>query len=125
MSIYKVLMCGDRNWWDQGPILRELEWLVEVHGKNELLIIHGGAPGADTLAGILASTMSVHVARVDALWATRYKSAGPQRNATMLALEPHKVIAFHEDISKSKGTADMVKRARKAPWNPIVRVATN
>ena len=32
----------------------------------------------------------------------------------MLMLDPHLVVAFHRDISKSKGTKDMVKQAEKA-----------
>jgi beta-phosphoglucomutase-like phosphatase (HAD superfamily) len=61
-----------------------------------------------------AQERSVHVAEIKALWSTRRKGAGPQRNAAMLALEPDEVIAFHEDIAASRGTADMVRRARKA-----------
>ena len=31
----------------------------------------------------------------------------------MLELKPDLVVAFHSDLERSKGTADMVRRARK------------
>lgn len=111
--LYKVLIFGSRDWSDSGRIEYELIKLIARHGKNRLLIIQGGAPGADTTAGILAHRRSVHVARVDALWDTRYRSAGPQRNEIMALLAPDEGIGFHEDIKKSKGTKDMAKRLER------------
>lgn len=112
--MYKVLMCGDRRWWARGPILMELKRLIKKHGKEKLIIIAGGAAGADIMCEITAKELSIHVARVDALWSTRYKSAGPQRNAAMLALGPDEVVAFHDNIRSSSGTKDMVRRAKLA-----------
>ncbi len=83
----------------------------------EIIVIHGGAPGADTLAGITASEHSCHTARVDALWATRYRGAGPQRNQVMALMQPDEAIGFHEDLSKSRGTKDMARRLDKAGIN--------
>lgn len=108
--MYKVLMFGDRDWTKHGPIQREIRKLVTKHGVTDLLVIVGGARGADTISGNLAKLSNIHVAVVDALWDTRHGSAGPQRNKIMAALEPHEGIGFHEDIDNSKGTLDMYKR---------------
>lgn len=112
--MFKVLICGDRNWGDINPIKELIKRLAKKHGVNGLLVIHGKAPGADTMAGVAAKEASVHVAEVPALWDTRYRAAGPQRNQAMLALDPDLVVAFHPDLKSSKGTKDMVKRSRKA-----------
>lgn len=43
------------------------------------------------------------------------KAAGPIRNQHMLdGYHPDMVVFFHHDLSSSKGTKDMVERARKA-----------
>lgn len=112
--MHKVLMFGDRNWSNFEVIERQMTKLVDTHGTKNLLVISGGAPGADTMCEITAREWDVHVAVVKALWDTRHRSAGPQRNEIMRLMEPDEGIGFHEDLRKSKGTADMVKRLRRA-----------
>jgi hypothetical protein len=109
--MFKVIVCGDRRWDQPEPIRAALKRLIKKHG--EILVIEGGAPGADRLAQKIAHELNQHVAEVPALWHTRFRSAGPQRNEAMLALDPDAVLAFHKFIENSKGTADMVRRARK------------
>lgn len=113
-ELYKVLMFGDRNWSNWKAIEREMTGLVQQHGTTHLVIISGMAPGADVMAAETAREWDVHCVEVPALWATRHRSAGPQRNAIMAALQPDEGIGFHENISKSKGTKDMRKRLEKA-----------
>lgn len=110
---YRVLMFGARDWPYTQPIVRELEGLKSKHGKR-LIIITGGASGADSEVAFQARSMDIHVAQVDALWETRGRGAGPQRNTAMLALIPHEGIAFHEDITASKGTNNMRNQLTKA-----------
>lgn len=113
-TLYKVLICGDRNYGDLQRIqdcIRELKSTTKPH---ELVIIEGEAPGADHLARIAAHMENVHVAGVWALWSTRHAGAGPQRNTIMLSLNPDEVIAFHRDIKNSKGTKNMIKQAKAA-----------
>jgi hypothetical protein len=112
--MYRVLICGDRNWTNREPIKREMKSLILQAGRpNKLLVIHGGARGADSIAGQVAQEMGVHTAQVDALWDSYHRGAGPTRNAVMLTLDPDEVVAFHANIDESRGTADMVKRAKK------------
>jgi hypothetical protein len=116
-SMLKVLICGDRDWGDPEPIrrvIKELKKEAKSAKKGELLIISGGAPGADTLARIIATEEDVHCAEVKALWMTRSRAAGPQRNLIMLGLEPDKVVAFHPNLAKSRGTAHTVRSSKKA-----------
>lgn len=50
---------------------------------------------------------------IPADWTTYGKAAGPIRNRQMLDLNPDIVIAFHNDITSSKGTKDTVTEAKR------------
>jgi hypothetical protein len=111
--MYKVLMFGDRNWMATASVAKVIKRLLATYGTDDLLIIEGGAIGADQISGYLARASGIHVAEVKALWDTRHRSAGPQRNAVMAALEPDEAFCFHADLSKSKGSADMKRKLDK------------
>lgn len=103
-----VIVCGDRNWNRKGIIMRALIQCGAEH------IIHGGCRGADTLAGEIAVYLDIKQTCCLADWETHGLAAGPIRNRYMLTYKPDLVIAFHDNIDKSKGTKDMVKAAREA-----------
>jgi hypothetical protein len=67
----------------------------------------------DSIAKLVAKNLNVHVAEIEALWDTRGKSAGPQRNMMMAALGPSEVIAVHNDFENSRGTRHMVTLSKK------------
>ena len=105
----KVLVCGSRLWTDPWLILAELRKL-----PSDVTIIHGGARGADRLGGTMAEGIGLKVIEVPAEWGRYGRSAGPIRNQKMLDMKPDLVLAFHEDRGLGKGTAHMVRIARKA-----------
>lgn len=112
VRIYKLLMFGDREWTNADAIERELfkvfTFVKRTYARRvELVVIEGKAPGADTLAGYVAKNNNIHVCEVGALWETRHRGAGPQRNAIMAALAPNEGVGFHRNIAKSHGTKDM------------------
>ncbi len=104
----KVLVCGDRHWLGWAAIERELKRLPE--GTT---VIHGAAQGADTIAAALGVRLGLHMKAVPAEWERFGRAAGPIRNKWMLGMEPDLVLAFHNDIRQSKGTANMIAIARK------------
>ncbi len=107
----RVLVCGDRNWKDEAVIALQL---VQTQPRPTL-IIHGAARGADTMAGEVAGWMGVPVLVFHADWDKHGKAAGLICNQQMLDEgKPDLVLAFHNDLDASKGTKDMVRRARKA-----------
>jgi hypothetical protein len=114
-----MLICGGRDF--NGAHLVYLA-LDAAHGRRPIsLLIHGAAPGADTLAGAWAASRGVPALSVPALWHAQGAKAGPLRNQAMLegvyGLVPEGVIAF----PGARGTADMVKRATAAGlqvWQP-------
>jgi hypothetical protein len=119
VNVHRVLITGDRNGVSEKLIEHELGLLKALHPK--LIIIGGGAPGVDTQCKLWCYRNSVHFAEVKALWDTRHRGAGPQRNAAMLWLQPHEVHAFHHKIAESRGTKDMIKQATNAGV-PVVQV---
>lgn len=123
IKLYKVLICGDRNYKPKyGRIVRrEIRKLKEEHGPTRLLLIVGGAPGVDSLVKQIGNQENVHVAEIDALWDTRNRGAGPQRNTVMASLYPHEVIGIHVKISESRGTKNMLDLADEhgIPWKLV------
>mgnify|MGYP001591945783 CR=1 FL=1 len=106
----RVLICGDRNWTDGVRILN----VLHDHLPCEV-VISGTARGADSLGEAAASTLEIPVLRFPAEWEKYGRAAGPIRNQQMLTEgKPDIVLAFHDNIVKSKGTADMIKRAMRA-----------
>lgn len=119
----RVLVCGSRHWTDARMIV---ESLLEVDMRYGIsVVIHGGCGGknpdgslygADYIAGVMADRMRIVVD-----WKTHGRAAGPIRNAKMLAEgKPDLVLAFTHDLEASKGTKDMVTRARAAGVRVVV-----
>lgn len=123
----RVLVCGSRDYDNQREIDTLLSaLLVSVGKRSELLIIHGGASGADSMAGDWATKNGVLVKVFYADWKKYGKAAGPIRNKQMLDEgKPDLVIAFPKngDLDKTKGTKDMVQQAKEAGVITIIRGA--
>jgi len=113
----RVLICGARDWTNRRQIRDWLEWL-QTQGYGYL--IEGEAKGADTIAKEEALNLGYGVISVPAKWEIYGRAAGPIRNAEMLTYHPDLVLAFHLDISKSKGTANMVMQTQAARVPVIV-----
>ncbi len=111
----KILICGCRHYSFYDKIKRYIEEEKENH--QELIIIQGGASGADNLAKRASKELFIECREYKADWNTYGKSAGPKRNQKMLDEEnPDLVIAFHPDIESSKGTKDMINRAKRLQY---------
>ncbi len=109
----RLLICGSRDWTNKELIKKEI--LEILQSQPIEVVIHGGCRGADWMAGKVAKELNIPVEEYLADWQTHGKSAGPKRNQKMLDDgKPTFVVAFHDDIDESKGTKDMVTRAKKA-----------
>lgn len=115
----KVLICGSRHYDNYDKVKETVKSLVDEHGK--IIIIEGGAKGADTLAKNAAIELGIEYREYKADWKRYGRAAGPKRNQLMLDTEnPDLVIAFHEDLESGKGTKDMLKRAEKEGVKTII-----
>jgi hypothetical protein len=110
----RVLFCGDRDWNDGDAIRKAFDRF------RPSVVIEGEARGADKLSRREAELRGMSVKDGTILpfpadWGRYREAAGPIRNQQMLDEgNPDLVVAFHSDLANSKGTADMVKRAREA-----------
>ena len=106
----KVVVCGSRDWsHDLSDVIRKRLFDLPC----DTIIVEGGCDGVDTMARNLTLNMGFEVVTFWAAWRKYGKSAGPIRNIKMLDTGPSLVIAFHDDLSKSKGTKHIVAEARK------------
>lgn len=130
----RLLICGSREWRDEEFIYDKLVEFVlqhEVAGHPRPSIIEGcngddyrtlgdgtkvlDPHGADHLAERAAKRLGLHVDHYPAMWEKYGNRAGPLRNQDMLDHgHPDRVWAFHDSFIGSKGTGDMVARAKRA-----------
>lgn len=88
-----------------------LHEIVDPHGSNDVVIISGGATGADRVAATFAEVNFYAYEEYPADWKQYGKRAGYLRNVQMLQEgRPDLVVAF----PGGRGTAMMVDLARKA-----------
>lgn len=121
----RLLVCGGRAFGlapRGAPALAEAQaereragliWILDAEAARApvVALAHGGAPGADSLAGAWAEARGLEVEVYEADWEAYGRSAGPRRNADMLRLfQPTLVVAF----PGGRGTADMARRAEAA-----------
>lgn len=121
----RVLVTGDREWDDPVAISMALNGLLKaaLNDWDVLIVISGNARGADRMAeawygGNEDGEHAIHEAVFHEIypadWKKNGRAAGPIRNQQMLDTGVDICIAFHNTLSMSKGTQDMVKRCVKA-----------
>ena len=116
-----VIVTGSRTFNDYNKIKETMDSLT-----RPFALWHGGAQGADELAGIWASLYDVPVRVWLPDWATLGKRAGVVRSAAMCDGAPpgSLVVAFiKRPISASPGTAACIKAAKRAALR-VKEVAT-
>lgn len=110
----RVLVFGGRDFTDTAIMDQALSML------DVGCIIHGGARGADTLAGEWGNRKGLPVLRIDAPWDFYGKyAAGPIRNQWLLDWAcPTYAVGF----PGGSGTRDMAQRCAAAGlpvWRPV------
>lgn len=112
----KILVCGDRHWSNGKLILEHLRCFKDDPAcpSEEVVVIDGMAAGADSIGHQVAVELGFGTERYPAEWSKFGRAAGPLRNKRMLVEgKPDLVLAFHNSLSSSKGTKNMVKIARE------------
>ena len=106
----RILVTGSRDWNDIIPMMDAL--YPEFQADPLATLIHGGARGADTMAGniwaVWGGKQEVHPAN----WAEHGKKAGFLRNREMVDLGADKCLAFIKNESKGATMcADLAEKA--------------
>lgn len=117
-SVQSLLVCGGRDFDDKGLLYATLTRIWREIRQNgvKVILVHGGARGADRLAGQWAEEMGVPCIVHAADWDRYGRSAGIIRNIEMFdKWKPSAVVAF----KGGKGTAHMVGYARKKGANVL------
>ena len=105
----RLLVCGSRDWKDYEAVRGQIVLL------GPSAVVHGGARGADRIAGQVAEALGIPAEVFPAQWRLHGLGAGYIRNRQMLVEgKPDYVLAFHDDLEHSKGTRNMIARARVA-----------
>ncbi len=105
-----ILVCGGRDYENQAMVFGVLDMIAEEFVIDR--VIQGDCPtGADKMARMWAISRNHHFDSYPADWKSHGRAAGPLRNQQMLDVgKPTRVVAF----PGGRGTADMVRRARRA-----------
>lgn len=103
--ISRILVTGGRDYEDAMVIADALATL-----PVDAVLVHGDARGADRTAAYIWDQWVQRTEAHPADWKTHGKAAGAIRNQEMLDSGVDLVVAF----PGGRGTADMVRRARKA-----------
>lgn len=116
----RLLICGSRTYSDYDTMKLALQGRIF---RSVTVVITGGMSGADALGAYWAYEHKVDTECYGAQWGRQGNAAGPIRNQRMLDKgKPTLVMAFYDKpISQSRGTADMVRRARAAGV-PVIEV---
>lgn len=104
ISVFYCLIVGSRTFTDYELFSRKVDYLLQNY--KDIVIVSGGAKGADTLAKKYAKERKYKYIEFPADWNTYGKSAGYIRNEQMHKFlfehNPRGCIAFWD--GKSKGT---------------------
>ena len=104
-----VLVTGGRDYTDAVTVF---DCLTKLDAQfQRMIVIHGDAAGADTLAYDVCIEVGIEQVRVPATWNKHHRAAGPIRNKLMLDLFPTTdlIMAFPGGV----GTANMKTQAEK------------
>jgi len=111
----RIAMTGGREFLDYDLVCQAMDMVLAKH--PQMLLVHGAARGADSLAARWASERRVSVQPYIADWDTLGKDAGKIRNKAMAASGLKGLVAF----PGGRGTLHMVKTCEelKVPvWAP-------
>lgn len=115
---FRIVVTGSRHWTDAATIHRKLRYTVLTalaDSADEVVIIQGGAEGADAIALAWAKKLGLPHETFEARWAVpprRGDPAGPERNKRMIDAGAHIVLAFpFGDRTTSPGTWNCIDLA--------------
>lgn len=111
----RLLITGSRHWSDRAVMreaLRTAWHELTRQGFERVILVHGAARGADSLAASIWGEAGLPVEAHPADWGAHGRAAGPIRNAHMVSLGAELCLAF--PLGKSVGTRHCMRAAEQA-----------
>lgn len=107
----RVVIAGCRDYTDYKEAKPYIDFCISnIRKGNEIVIVSGGASGADAIGERYAKENGFKVERYPADWNRYGRSAGPRRNQKMAEVCDY-VICFWD--GESRGTKSMIECAKK------------
>lgn len=113
----RILVTGSRHWSNETAVRNALTNTLRVLDvpAARAVLVHGDAPGLDTIAAKVAWSLGMAVEAHPAKWSEHGRAAGPIRNAEMVAAGADVCLAFPlGGPSGSRGTYNCLRAAREA-----------
>ena len=110
----RILVTGSRDWADYERVRVAIGAAAFEYGTaaSDVVVVHGGARGADRCAADAAAELGVRAEPHVADWKRHGRRAGPYRNQQMVDAGAAVCLAFPMGVSV--GTRDCVRRAELA-----------
>lgn len=100
----RILITGSRTWTNMQVMRNELVRAYrELNDGGPMILVHGGAAGADTMAGQIWQSARLPVEVHEAQWKTNgvfFSGAGRYRNQKMVDLGADLCLAFIKNNSR-------------------------
>ena len=114
MTAARLLITGSRYFNDAGLMSAAISDAVSTlrgFGFDRIVLVHGGARGADMLAAHIGRSMGLEIEAHPARWDVFGRAAGPVRNKEMVELGADLMLAF--PVGESRGTRGCMELARE------------
>ena len=118
--IKRIVIAGSRDYLDYDEAKKYIDICLEsIDKKHKIIILSGGAKGADALGERYAIENNIELEKYPAEWSKYGRKAGPIRNRRMAELCDI-VICFWD--GKSKGTRSLIDYAAKLEKNTLIKL---
>jgi YspA, cpYpsA-related SLOG family len=114
----RILITGSRDWTNTDQVYDAIWMAAGPWVAANVTVVHGGARGADTIAGEVAKRLGFNVEVHSSDWERYGKRAGLVRNSEMVAAGADICLAF--PLGESRGTRHCMREAEKASIPVIV-----
>lgn len=122
-----ILITGARE-WNNFQVVQKVLKEYKTGDNNKVLLIHGDCRGADKIAGYVGKHLGFELSVKPANWKLYGKRAGVLRNLEMIQealsyktkAQQVIVLAFHDNIDKSKGTKHCIEQAKAKGLNVLL-----
>ena len=114
MEEKRVLIAGSRSFTDYNKAKEYIDFCISnIRKENKIIIVSGGARGADLLGERYAMENGFKIERYLPDWETYGRSAGVRRNKIMVEASDY-VICFWNGASKgTKSTVDFSRKLNR------------